>query len=155
VTEPGSPRLDDFAVDQVYESGAVTVTETHLVNWSNLTGDWYPLHMDAEYARNKGPFGQRVAHGPLVFALSVGLIERANVLGRSVLAWLGADEMRALRPVFIGDTVRVRVTVLEARASRSDPSRGVLSLRYDTLNQSEEVVMSFRYSLLIRSRLPT
>ncbi len=128
------------------------MTETHLVNWSNLTGDWYPLHVDAEYARNEGPFGQRVAHGPLIFALSVGLIERANVLGRSALAWLGADEMRALHPVFIGDTVRVRATVLEARPSRSDPSRGVLSLRYDTLNQSHEIVMSFRYSVLIRSR---
>jgi len=100
--------FEDFQVGQEFLTVGVTVTETHLVNWANLTGDWYPLHMDEEFAREHSEFGRRLVHGPFVFALSVGLIEKANVLGHSVIAWLGTDEMRAKLPVFIGDTLMIR-----------------------------------------------
>ena len=144
--------FEDFAVGEVIETSRLTVTESHLVAWAGLTGDWHPLHMDAEFAATEGPFGARVAHGPFVFALSVGLVEKAGVLGRSVLAWLGTDELRALLPVFVGDTLRVRVTVLETRLSRSDPSRGIVGLGYETLNQGGAVVMRCRYNVMIRAR---
>ena len=144
--------FEDFALGDVVESSTVTITEAHVVGWANLTGDWHPLHMDAVYAREEGPFGERVAHGPFVFAISVGLVERANILGRSVVAWLGTDELRATKPVLIGDTLRVRVTVLETRLSRSTPSRGIVGLRYETLNQRDETVMACRYNVMIRTR---
>ena len=149
--KPAETDFEDYAPGESVESAAITVTETHVVGWANLTGDWHPLHMDAKYG-HEGPFGDRVAHGPLVFALSVGLVERAQVLGRSVLAWLGTDELRALRPVFIGDTIRVRVTVLETRLSRSDAARGIVGFRYETLNQKDELVMSCRYNVMIAAR---
>jgi acyl dehydratase len=152
VRETWAGVFEDFALGDVVESSTVTITEAHVVGWASLTGDWHPLHMDAVYARDDGPFGQRVAHGPLVFAMSVGLVERANILGRSVVAWLGTDELRATQPVFIGDTLRVRVTVLETRLSRSQPTRGIVGFRYETLNQRDESVMACKYNVMIRTR---
>ena len=146
--------FEDFPVGRVVLTSAVTVTETHLVQWANLTGDWYPLHIDEEWARTAGPFGTRVAHGPFIFALAVGLVERANVFGDSIFAWAGADELRAMKPTFVGDTVRTRAEVVEARLSKSDPARGILTFRYDVLNQRDETVLSCRYVLMMRSKRP-
>jgi itaconyl-CoA hydratase len=143
---------EDFSLNDVFETPAVTITEAHLVAWSSLTGDWYPLHVDEEYAKEKSPFGRRVAHGPFIYALCVGLLERANVLGTAVLAWLGTDEMRATQPVFIGDTIHLRVTVVEQRASSSNPDRGVVGFLYEAINQDGDSVLRFRTNMMIRSR---
>ena len=56
------------------------MTETHVVNWAGLTGDFYPLHMDREYAA-KTQFGERLVHGPFIFALAVGLVAQAGFAG--------------------------------------------------------------------------
>src|SRR5512139_2425738 len=91
---------DDFNVGDLYTTGAITVTEAHVVNWAGLTMDFYPLHMDAEYAA-KTPFGERLVHGPLIFALAVGLVSTAGFGGDAAVAWLGADNMQMLAPVKI------------------------------------------------------
>jgi len=103
---------DDFNVGDVYTTASITVTETHLVNWAGLTMDFYPLHMDKEYAA-KTEFGERLAHGPLIFGLAVGLVSMAGFGGDAAIAWLGVDNMKMLAPVKIGDTVRVIVEVTE------------------------------------------
>lgn len=141
---------EDFQVGREITSPAVTVTETHVVQFGNLTGDWYPLHMDAE-SSVRTPFGQRIAHGPLTFSLAVGLMYQSGCFGDCVLAWLGADNLRATSPVFFGDTVRVLAKVASSRAS-ADPGRGVVTLAYSVLKQTDEVVMSFEFALLMRSR---
>ena len=144
--------FEDFSAEQEFLTAGVTVTEAHVVAWANLTGDWYPLHMDEEYAREHSEFGRRIVHGPFVYALAVGLVEKANVLGRSVVAWLGSDGMRATAPVFFGDTVSVRATVIEARRSGSRPDRGIVVIRYDVVNQDATTVLTFQTSLMIRAR---
>jgi itaconyl-CoA hydratase len=137
-----------FPVGRRITSAAVTVTETHVVGWASLTGDWVPLHMDAEYARST-PFGQRIAHGPLTLALALGLVVRTGVFGDAVVAWLGLDEVRLPGPVFFGDTVHAEVEVLESRPT-SRPERGLAVLGYAVRNQRDEVVMTFRSSFLLR-----
>lgn len=143
--------FEDFPQGRVVETGSITVTEAHIVAWANLTGDWNCLHMDEVWARERGPFGARVAHGPFVFGLAVGLMERTGAFGDAVLAWLGADALRANAPTFLGDTLRVRATVLEARPSRSDPSRGIVTLRYEVLKNDGEEVLSCRFVLMMRA----
>jgi acyl dehydratase len=128
----------------------VTVTESHLVQFAGLTGDYYPIHTDVEWAA-QSPFKQRIAHGPLTFALAVGLMYQSQAYGDAILAWLGADQVRASAPVFIGDTVHVVATVTGSRRSK-DPSRGVVTLNYTVRNQRDEDVMTFAFSLLMRSR---
>lgn len=141
---------EDFPVGRVITTPAVTVTETHLVQFSGLTGDMYPVHTNAEWAA-KSPFGQRIAHGPLTFAFAVGMMYQSQAYGDCIICFLGADKIRATAPVFIGDTVHVDATVIEARASK-DPTRGIVTLRYDVKNQRDEGVMSFEFSLLMRAR---
>ncbi len=142
-------RWEDYSVGQRFLTPAVTVTETHIVNWAALTGDWYPLHTDEEWSKVNSSFKERVAHGPLIFGLAVGLVAMADILGDSVLAWLGVDKLRALAPVRIGDTVKVEPEVTEHRAS-SKPDRGITVLKYQVTNQKSEKVMEFEFALLMR-----
>lgn len=144
-----SSGWEDFPIGRVIETPSVTVTESHVVQFANLTGDWYPLHMDAEWAGHSG-FGKRIAHGPLLFSLGVGLMYQSQCFGSSIIAWLGANNVRATAPVFFGDTVRVVATVTGARASREE-ARGIVTLLYDIRKQGERSVMSYDFLLLMHS----
>jgi acyl dehydratase len=142
---------DDFNVGDVYTTPSITVTETHVVNWACLTMDFYPLHMDKEYAA-KTQFGQRLAHGPLIFGMAVGLVSMAGFAGDSAVAWLGVDNLKMLAPVFIGDTITVIVEVLEKKPT-SKPDKGVQTWRYSVKNQRGETVMVFDYKLMFHMRV--
>lgn len=141
---------DDFKPGMRFETHGVTVTEAHVVNWSALAGDWTPFHVDAEQAAGS-TFGQRVAHGPLTLALSLGLVVQSNVFGDAIVAWLGLDELRALVPVRLGDTIRVQAEVVE-HTPTSKAQRGRMNLAYDVCNQRDEVVMRYRSGFLLRRR---
>lgn len=143
-----TPRTwESFALGDRYLTDAITVTETHVVNWASLTGDWVPLHVDAEYAAGSA-FGQRVAHGPLTLGLALGLGTRTAIFGNSVIAWLGLDEVRLPRPVLFGDTIRVAIDVAETRPT-SKTGRGLTTLLYTVANQRGEEVMTFRSSFIL------
>jgi acyl dehydratase len=141
---------DDSKVGDEYRTAAITVTETHVVNWAGLTGDFYPLHMDREYAA-KTQFGERLVHGPLIFGLAVGLVSLAGFGGDPAIAWLGVDDMRMLRPVRISDTIRVHVEVREQQAT-SNPRKGIQVWRYTVRNQRDEDVMVFDYKMMFHMR---
>ena len=124
----GERWWDSFGVGDRYRSESITVTETHVVNWAGLTGDWVPLHVDAEYAA-ASEFGERIAHGPLTLALALGLVTRTGIFGDCVLAWLGLDEVRLPLPVRFGDTIHADVVVREMPAdveARPRPRRARL-----------------------------
>lgn len=140
---------EDLEQDDVVVSPGLTITDSHLVSWAGLTGDWVSLHLDAEYAA-KTPFGQRIGHGPLTLSVALGLLTQTGYFTH-VEAWLGMDEVRAIQPVFIGDTIHVEATVVEARKT-SRPGRGVWSLSYAVMNQGGATVMTFRSSFLISCR---
>ncbi len=142
---------DDFNIGDLYTTGAITVTEAHVVNWAGLTMDFYPLHMDAEYAA-KTPFGERLVHGPLIFALAVGLVSTAGFGGDAAVAWLGADNMQMLAPVKIGDTIKVVVEVMD-RKPTSKPEKGIQVWRYTVKNQRAESVMVFDYKMMFHMRV--
>ena len=141
---------DDFKVGDVFETAAITLTEAHVVAWAGLTGDFYPLHMDREYAA-KTQFGERLVHGPLIFGLAVGLVSLAGIGGDAAIAWLGVDNLRMLKPVKLGDTVRVMVDVREQQPT-SNPRKGVQVWRYTVRNQRDEDVMAFDYKMMFHMR---
>jgi itaconyl-CoA hydratase len=142
---------DDFNVGDIYTTAAITVTETHLVNWAGLTMDFYPLHMDKEYAAQT-QFGERLAHGPLIFGMAVGLVSMAGFGGDAAVAWLGVDRMKMTAPVKIGDTIRVVVEVVDKQQT-SKPDKGVQTWRYAVKNQRDEEVMVFDYKMLFHMRV--
>lgn len=138
-----------LALGDCHQTAGLTVTETHLVIWSSLTGDSVPLHTDAEYAA-RSAFGARVAHGPLTMSLAIGLSVQMKIFERNVLAWLGVDEVRAHRPVFCGDTIHVDLRVAELRPSRQ-PGRDVCVFAYGVKNQAGDEVMTFKNAMLLRA----
>ncbi len=136
-----SKYWEDFQKGERFDTQGLTITETHLVNWSSLTGDWFELHSNEEYAK-KTPFGTRIAHGPLIFALALGLVTRREYVGDAVMAFLGIDKLRAVAPVRIGDTIHTEVEFFDKRETQK-PDRGIVVLRNRAKNQRNEVVMEF------------
>ena len=143
---------ESFASGDRYRTESITVTETHVVGWAGLTGDWVPLHVDAEYAAAT-EYGQRIAHGPLTLALALGLVTRTGIFGNSVLAWLGLDNVRLPLPVRFGDTITTEVVVSATRPT-SKPGRGLVALEYDVRNQRDETVMTFTSTLILEMAKP-
>ena len=141
---------DDFKIGDRHTTPRITVTETHVVNWAGLTGDFYPLHMDRVYAEAT-QFGERLAHGPLIFGLAVGLVAQAGFGEDAPIAWLGVDDLRMLAPVKIGDTIHVVVEIKEQKTT-SNPKKGVQTWRYTVVNQNGVTVMSFDYKMMFHMR---
>ena len=109
-----------------------TITEAHIVNYAGLTGDWNPVHADAEYAA-QSMFGERIAHGMLVAGL-ISAVLGTQLPGPNSI-YLGQD-LNFVAPVKIGDTVKVVVTVTDKR----DEKR-IIKLRTTAYNQRGEMVI--------------
>jgi len=132
--------VEDFTVGEVHVSPARTVTETDVVAYSWISGDTNPMHTDAEYA-GRSPLGARIAHGTLGMSLVTGFSARMGHFDGTAIAALGVDEWRFLAPIYIGDTVHLRTTVREAKAT-SRPDRGVVVRFMELVNQDGTVVQS-------------
>ncbi len=149
VTGQGDVFWEDLSEGAEVVGPGVTITDSHLVTWAGLTGDWVSLHLDAEYAAAHS-FGERIAHGPLTMSLSLGLLTQTGIFG-NVRAWLGVDSVRALSPVMIGHTIHPEATLRRSRPTRR-PGQGVWTFDYRTLNHRGEVVMTFSSSLILLRR---
>jgi acyl dehydratase len=142
--------FEDFAVGQSVVSPGRTIEAADINAFAGLTGDFYPLHVDEQWARGTR-FGGRIAHGPLTFSIAVGLVGLTGFYADAVEALLGVDELRAHRPVRPGDTIRVHATV-ESTDAGENRRVGELHLRYSVRNQHDEEVMTFSFSVLARRR---
>lgn len=141
--------FDDFMVGDESSSAGRTITEADIVNFAGLTGDWYELHTNKEWAA-QGPFGQRIAHGALIFSIATALALRVEPPSDGLLAFYGLDHLRFVKPVFIGDTIHVRQTVLE-KTERNEGS-GVITARSEVIKQDEQVVVIYTAKVLYKRR---
>ena len=142
--------IEEFNEGQVDESRARTITETDVVQFAWISGDVNPMHTDAVHSA-KSPIGQRIAHGALGLSVATGLSASLGYLDGTAIAALGVDEWRFLKPIYFNDTIRLRATVVSARAS-SKPDRGVLVRRMELLNQRNEVVQTGLMTTLVLTR---
>jgi acyl dehydratase len=126
-----------------------TITEADNLQFSLLTMNQHPLHIDAEYAA-ASEFGQRLVVGTLVFSVVVGM-SVADISGKAI-ANLGYEAIEHTAPTFHGDTLYAQTTVLDKRESRSRPDRGVVSVATHGRNQRGECVIRFRRSVLVPRR---
>jgi len=136
---------DDVVIGDSAEYGGVTVTESHVVGFAGLTGDHHRLHTDAEFAA-RSRYGQRIVHGFLVLSLSAGLFPMDP---ERVIAFYGMEGVRFLRPTFLGDTLRCRLTVV---AKEPKPGGGVVDTAMEMVNQRDEVVAVARLRILVAGR---
>jgi acyl dehydratase len=118
-----------------------TVTETDVVNFMMLTGNWVEIHSNVEYAKET-PFGQRIVQGSLVLAMSQGLF----TTGTAVAAFYGLDKLRFKKPVFIGDTIKVECVLL-SKADKNE-TFGLATWEMRVTNQRDEIVQQAEYTYL-------
>ena len=144
-----SKFFDDFEIGEEAMTAGRTITETDIVNFAGITGDWNEIHTNKELAE-RGMFGQRIAHGALIFSIATGLSVRLGQTADTVLAFYGLDRLRFVKPTFIGDTIRVRQKV-EGKSERDDRS-GIITMLNEVVNQRDEVVVSYVAKVLLKRR---
>ncbi len=140
--------FEDYAIGAARKTSGRTITETDFVVHAGHTGDFFPHHMDAEFMMET-PFGQRIAHGTLVFSIGVGLT--ASVINPVAFSY-GYDRLRFIKPVFIGDTIHSRTTIA---AKEDDPKRagsGRVIERLEVVNQHGEVVLAADHIYIVERR---
>jgi monoamine oxidase len=140
--------FEDYAVGAQRDTSARTITETDVVIHAGHTGDYFPHHVDAEFARET-PFGQRIAHGTMTFAIGIGLT--AGQINPVAFTY-GYDRLRFPKPVFIGDTIHTRVTIKEKQPDAKRPDCGRVTEACEVLNQRGEVVLYCEHTLVVQMR---
>jgi 3-hydroxybutyryl-CoA dehydratase len=142
--------FEQFEVGQSFTSVGRTVTESDIVSFAGLSGDYNQIHTDAEFSRET-PFGQRVAHGLLGLAIVSGLAVRTGVLEGTVLAFREINEWKFVKPVLIGDTIRVVMKIVETKELRR-LGGGAVTIEMDVENQHDETVMKGSWKVLVAAR---
>ncbi|MBI3958520.1 MAG: MaoC family dehydratase N-terminal domain-containing protein [Chloroflexi bacterium] len=140
--------FEEFEIADSSESVGRTITETDIVNFAALSGDWNRIHTDAEYSKAQ-MFGQRVAHGLLVLSVASGLAVRMGFMEETVQAFTKL-EWQFRRPILMGDTVRLRATVAEKKAMPRTGG-GVVTFKMEVLNQKDEVCQRGSWEILCKS----
>ena len=140
--------FEEFTVGETRETFGRTITETDFVVHAGHTGDFFPHHMDAEFMKSS-PFGQRIAHGTMTFAIGIGLTARE--INPAAFTY-GYERLRFPKPVFIGDTIRTRITVSSKEPDPKHLTLGRVIERCEVLNQRDEVVMACEHILLVQMR---
>ncbi len=139
--------FEDFKEGEEIRTLGRTVTETDIVNFCGFSGDFNPLHTDAEYAATQ-PFKGRIAHGMCGFSIATGLLVRLNILEGTILAFFGIENWRFKAPVMIGDTIHGVARVSETKET-SKPDRGLIVLDFDVINQKGTSVMGGKLLLMM------
>ena len=148
--QPRGRYFDDFEVGSEFVTPARTITQTDIVNFACLSGDFNEVHTNFEYC-NTTPFGEPIAHGPMVYAVAAGLQYASGVNDGTLLALLQIDNWRMISVVKHGDTIRMKSRVLEKKAS-SKPDRGTVKFLRSVINQRGDVVQEMTATLLYKRR---
>lgn len=149
-TPPRGRYFDDFEIGQEVVTPARTITSTDIVNFACLTGDFNEVHTNFEYCKTT-PFGEPVAHGPLVYGIMGGLQYASGINDGTLIGLLGIDQWRMLAPVKHGDTIRVVQKVVEKKET-SKPDRGVITFLRQCVKQDGSVVQEMKATLMYKRR---
>lgn len=141
--------FEEIEIGTTYRTRGRTINEADIMQFAALTGDYNPMHTDAEYMKNH-MMGQRVAHGMLTLSYAVGQIYQLGFMERTVLAFRGL-EMKFSLPVFIGDTLHSEVTITETKPMPRLGGGNVIA-EVKIINQDGKTVQSGSMTLLIASK---
>lgn len=138
---------EDYELGSKRETLGRTITETDFVVHAGHTGDYFPHHMDAEWCKNQ-PFKQRIAHGTLTFSVGIGMT--ATEINPEAFS-KGYDRLRFVKPVYIGDTIRVVITISKKKESKR-PELGHVNEHVEIFNQHNELVLVCDHILLVNKK---
>jgi acyl dehydratase len=141
-------HFEEFEVGAAYTSPGRTVTETDVVTFAALSGDYNQLHTDAEFAKSTF-FGARIAHGLLGLSMASGLGSRMGFLEGTALAFLGLT-WKFSKPIFIGDTIALQAKVAKKRAVSGEA--GIVVFDCALLNQRDEVTQQGEWTVMVKRK---
>ncbi len=141
--------FDEWNENEEFETRSRTITETDVVMFAGMTGDYNELHTSEEVAKGN-QFGRRIAHGLLGLSISHGLLFRTGFLDGTAIAFLGIDDWKFAAPIFFGDTIRAKVKVAGKVPSKTRKDRGIIRLYLELLNQNNVIVQSGYKTLMIK-----
>jgi acyl dehydratase len=136
---------EEFEPGYTRHTNGRTITETDIVLHAGQTGDFFPHHMDEAWC-NTQPFKHRIAHGTLIFSVAIGLT--ADLVNEVSMTY-GYDRLRFIRPVYIGDTIRVEVKI-KSKSDHKKPGFGLVVESVEVANQHQELVMVCEHLLLVQ-----
>jgi acyl dehydratase len=141
--------FDDIAIGERRDTTGRTITEADIVLHAGQTGDFFPHHMDAEWMATQ-PAGQRIAHGTLILSVAVGMT--AGDINPQAMSY-GYDRIRFIKPVFIGDTIRVSAEIVEKAPHAKRPEEfGYVHELVTVTNQRQETVLVLTHLYLVSVR---
>jgi 3-hydroxybutyryl-CoA dehydratase len=140
--------FEDFAVGETFVTPGRTVTDADVTDFAGVSGDFYSLHTDEEFAK-KNIFHKRIAHGVLTLSMTEGLWMRLGVFEQTLVAFYGIDNLRFIKPVFIGDTITATLSVGEKKEKKE---LGLVTVKNQVVNQNGETVLVFDAHLLFKRR---
>jgi acyl dehydratase len=142
--------FEDFKEGMEFLTLGRTMTEADIVNFSGFTGDFNPLHTDAQYA-SESMFGERIAHGMCGLSMATGLLVRLNIFEGTIVAFYGIDQLRFRAPIKIGDTIHVVAKVIEKKESKKE-GEGLVAFQVNVVNQDGTPVMEGVVKTLMKKR---
>jgi len=140
--------FEDLSPGDTFVTPARTVTETDVVLFAGLSGDYNPIHTDREFCRET-PFGRPIAHGLLTLSILTGLLERTGIHEGTIIALRRVQNLEFLKPVFPGDTIRGEIKVLEKEQRERS---GMVRFHMSGINQKGEIVVKLTYDVLLGRR---
>jgi 3-hydroxybutyryl-CoA dehydratase len=149
-SSPHGMYFEEFQPGQHIVSPGRTITESDIVTFAGLSGDFNQIHVDAEYSKN-ALFGQRVAHGLLGLSVASGLAVQTGVLTGTVLAFREIDEWKFIKPIYIGDTLHVEMDVIETKDMHRIGG-GLVTIELNVKKQTGETVMKGNWKCLVALR---
>jgi acyl dehydratase len=142
--------FEEFEAGQRLVTEGRTITESDIVAFAGVSGDFNTIHTDAVYAAGT-PFGQRIAHGLLVTSIASGLMVRSGMMDGTILAFREINEWKFGKPVFIGDTIRAEIEISETK-SLPRLGGGSVTLTVNVKNHRDESAMKGVWVVLVMSR---
>ena len=139
---------EDLTEGQTFTSPARTVTETDLVSFAMLSGDWNAIHTDEEFARETF-YGKRVVHGLFGLSMMTGILDRTGLFGGSAIAMLGISDWQFKAPIFVDDTLHFEMEIVSKRLTGGG-DRGIIDRKFSLINQRGEVVQEGHIGLMLR-----
>ena len=142
-----SVYFEDYAIGDTRITCGRTITESDIVTHAGQTGDFFPHHMDAEWCATQD-FGQRIAHGTLIFSIAIGsTAEDINPVAMSY----GYDKLRFIKPVFINDTITTTAKISEKRDHKKR-GFGFVVEKIEVVNQHQEIVLVCEHLYLVERK---
>ncbi|MFC1858179.1 MaoC/PaaZ C-terminal domain-containing protein [Thermodesulfobacteriota bacterium] len=144
--------FEDVEVGDKGVTAGRTITEADVVAFAGLSGDYNPIHTDAEFCKGT-MFKQRIAHGALVYSISSGLFTQCEMnlsIKTNLMALMGIN-WRFLKAVFFGDTVHVEVEIIEKKET-SKADRGIIIQKRSVVNQHGDTVQEGEVTLMMRRK---